>query len=468
LNYIPITCEQREAMLRAVGVSDVDELFVDIPAEVRLDRPLAIDTGLSEIDLVRHMRTLAESNTPASSLVSFAGAGCYDHYVPSVVDHVLRRPEFFTAYTPYQAETSQGTLQAIYEYQSMMCSLTGLDVANASMYDGATAFVEAAMMGCRLTKRSTVICATTVHPEWQATLATYAEAGTFTVRPAASTDGASGRLLVGSEGHLAGRALADQLGSGDVAAVLVQSPNFFGNLEDLAEIGRMAHEAGALLVVAANPIMLGVMETPAALGADIVVGEGQALGSATSFGGPGFGFFTCKKEHVRQMPGRVVGRTVDVDSNTAFVLTLSTREQHIRREKATSNICSNQALSALAAAVYLSAVGSEGLAGIAEACIAKAHYLRARLIETGKFSSPWSVDPPFGYEFALAYNGDAEEMRELMLERGYLAGVPVSQVEGEWPTGLLADVGDDVVLFAVTEKRTRAEVDAFVGEVSRL
>jgi glycine dehydrogenase subunit 1 len=468
LNYIPITCEQREAMLRAVGVSDVDELFAGIPAEVRLDRPLALPAGLSEIDLVRHIRTLADSNTPACSLVNFAGAGCYDHYIPSVVDHVLRRPEFFTAYTPYQAETSQGTLQAIYEYQSMICALTGLDVANASMYDGATALVEAAMMACRLTKRSRVICAPTVHPEWQSTLVTYAEAGTFTVGPFPAADMASGRVLARGTGALAGHGLAEQLDAGDVAAVLVQSPNFFGNLEDLAEIARLAHESGALLVVAVNPIMLGVMETPAALGADIVVGEGQPLGSATSFGGPGFGFFTCKQEHVRQMPGRVVGRTVDLDGNTAFVLTLSTREQHIRREKATSNICSNQALSALGAAVYLSAVGSEGLAGIAESCIARAHYLRNRLLETGKFISPWEAEPPFGYEFALVYDGDATEMRSLMLDRGYLAGVCVSDIEGEWPTGLVPDVADDLVLFAVTEKRTREEMDAFAKEVASL
>lgn len=468
MNYIPVTCEQREAMLRAVGVSDVDELFADIPVEVRLDHDLDIEGGYSEIDLVRHVRALAAANTPASEIVSFAGAGCYDHYIPSVVDHVLRRPEFFTAYTPYQAETSQGTLQAIYEYQSMMCALTGLDVSNASMYDGATAFVEAAMMACRLTKRSTVICSPTVHPSWQATLMTYAAAGTFTVASFPSADHASGRTLLRGEGELSGHGLAEQLESGDIAAVLVQNPNFFGNLEDLAEIASAAHDAGALLVVATNPIMLGVMETPAALGADIVVGEGQPLGSSMSFGGPGFGFFTCRQEHVRQMPGRVVGRTVDVDGNDAFVLTLSTREQHIRREKATSNICSNQALSALAAGVYLSAVGSEGLAGIAEACIAKAHYLRDRLIETGKFSSPWTAEPFFGYEFALKYEGDASNMRTLMLERGFLAGVSVAEVEDESPTGLLPGVADDLILFAVTEKRTRAEIDAFVEEVTAL
>ncbi len=453
MNYIPITCEQREAMLRAVGVSGLEELFADIPEQVRLDRELDIAAGLSEIDLVRHLRTLADKNTAAGSLVSFAGAGCYDHYIPSVVDHVLRRPEFFTAYTPYQAETSQGTLQAIYEYQSMMCALTGLDVANASMYDGATAFVEAAMMACRLTKRSHVLCASTVHPEWQATLATYAEAGTFTVA-VAPLDAAAGTIALGEVGD-------------DVAAVLVQSPNFYGNLEDLSALARTAHEAGALLVVATNPIMLGVMQTPASAGADIVVGEGQPLGSAMSFGGPGFGFFTCRKDHVRQMPGRVVGRTVDLDGNMAFVLTLSTREQHIRREKATSNICSNQALAALAAGVYLSAVGAEGLAGIAEACIAKAHYLRSRLIDTGRFSLPWTSEPPFGYEFALQFEGDVSSMHRTMLERGYLAGVPFSSIAAT-PGLALAAQADQLVLFAVTEMRTRAEIDAFVEEVASL
>jgi len=438
MRYIPVTCEQREAMLRAVGVESTDDLFADIPGAVRLSRPLDLPEGVSEIALASHLRALADANTPAGSLVSFAGAGCYDHYIPSVVDHVLRRPEFFTAYTPYQPEVSQGTLQAIYEYQSMICALTGMDVANASMYDGATAFVEAALMACRITKRHRVAIAGTVHPEWRAVFATYAAASGVEWTEVPTVGG-----LIGHD------ALAPALEG--CAALLLASPNYFGNLEDVAAAAEVAHAAGAKLVVASNPILLGVMEPPRIFGADIVVGEGQPLGNAMSFGGPGLGFFACLTEHVRQMPGRLVGRTTDIDGNDAFVLTLSTREQHIRREKATSNICSNHALNALAAGAYLSAVGREGLAGIARACIAKAHYLRAALLATGRFAAV--SDAAFGYEFALRYDGDAAAMHEALLAKGYLAGV-------------IAD--DGLVVFAVTEKRSRAEMDAFVREVASL
>lgn len=429
-------------MLAAVGAASVDELFADIPAAVRLDRPLALPAGMSEIDLMRHMRLLAGRNVPAGSIVSFAGAGCYDHHIPSIVDHVVRRPEFFTAYTPYQPEVSQGSLQATYEYQTMACELTGMDVANASMYDGATAFVEAALMACRLTRRSEVVVAGSVLPEWAETLATYAAAGLFApvVVPAAG-------------GAVSPGALSAAVSEG-TAAVLVASPNRWGALEDVAEVAGIAHAAGALCVVAANPILLGVIEAPGAQGADIVVAEGQPLGNTMSFGGPGLGLFACREEHIRQMPGRLVGRTVDADGNKAFVLTLSTREQHIRRAKATSNICSNHALNAMAAGVYLAAVGSEGLEGIARACMAKARYLRGALLATGRFAAPW--DRPFGHEFALRFAGDARAMRETLMERGYLAGVVMPAPEG------------DVIVFAVTEKRTRAEMDAFVREVEAL
>ena len=466
MRYIPVTCEQREAMLRAVGVADVDVLFDVIPEAVRVVGGLDLPEGLSEIELSSHLSALADQNISASELVSFMGAGCYDHYVPSLVDHVLSKPEFFTAYTPYQPEVSQGTLQAIYEYQSMICGLTGMDVSNASMYDGATALVEAALMACRVTRRSTVVCLPTVHPEWQNTLATYADAGQFSVAEPPSVDVASGATLLAGLADEALLGLAEVLGRGDVAAVLVQSPNFFGSFEDLERIARMAHESGALLVVATNPILLGIMEPPSAYGADIVVGEGQPLGGATSFGGPGLGFFTCRQEHVRQMPGRIVGRTVDVDGAMAFVLTLSTREQHIRREKATSNICSNHALNALAAGVTLAALGQEGLAGIARASVAKAHYLREKLLDTGAFSVPW--DAPFGYEFALAYQGDVAHMQQTLLDRGFLAGASVADVEAEWPTGVGEELAAKLVLFAVTETRTRAEMDSFVKEVASL
>jgi glycine dehydrogenase subunit 1 len=460
MRYTPVTCEQREAMLRAVGVSSVDDLFEVVPEAVRLTDPLNLPEAMGEIELAAHLARLAASNAPATELVSFLGAGNYDHYIPSVVNHVLSKPEFFTAYTPYQPEVSQGTLQAIYEYQSMVCALTGMEVANASMYDGATALVEAALMAARVTKRTRIVCSPTVHPEWQHTLATYAEAGVIELATFAPVDDDGLTALDGDGG------LASLLEGGDVAAVLVACPNFFGNLEDLGAIAKLAHEAGALLVVASNPILLGVMEPPSAYGADIVVGEGQPLGNAVSYGGPGLGFFACRTAHIRQMPGRVVGRTTDTDGNSAFVLTLSTREQHIRREKATSNICSNHALNALAAGVYLSAVGQEGLAGIARACVAKAHYLREKLLATGRFTAPWET--PFGYEFALAYSGDVAEMQDALLGAGYLAGASVADVEGEWPTGIDPSLAEKLVLFAVTEKRTREELDAFAEEVASL
>jgi glycine dehydrogenase subunit 1 len=463
MRYIPVTCEQREAMLRAVGVSTIDELFGDIPEAVRLDRLPALPGGMGEIELAAHLRELAGRNRPASSLASFAGGGCYDHHIPSVVDHVTRRPEFFTAYTPYQPEVSQGTLQAIFEYQSMICALTGMDVANASMYDGATAAVEAALMACRVTKRRRIVCCSTVHPEWRATLETYASAHTVELVELPGLDGDSGTCLLEPSDSSAGRGLGELLDAGDVAAVLVQSPNFFGGLEDLRRISALAHDAGALLVVGANPILLGIMEPPSAFGADIVVGEGQPLGNAMSFGGPGLGFFACREQHVRQMPGRLVGRTVDTDGNEAYVLTLSTREQHIRREKATSNICSNHALNALAAGVYLAAVGARGLEGIARACVEKAHYLRDRLVETGRFAAPW--DGAFGYEFTLRYAGDVGDMQDAMADKGFVAGIDIAGLHASWPVGLRLE---GLVSFAVTEKRTRAELDAFVREVASL
>jgi len=410
---------------------------------VRLKGDLDLPDPMSEITLSAHLRDLAGRNLPATSLVCFAGAGYYDHYVPSVVDHVIRRPEFFTAYTPYQPEVSQGTLQAIYEYQSMVCALTGMEVANASMYDGATAFVEGALMACRITKRHRVVVAGMVHPEWVHVLETYAESGLIEVveyQPDARADAAD----------LAG-ALDDS-----IAAVLVASPNFVGVIEDLAALADSAHAVGALLVVATNPILLGVMQPPSEFGADIVVGEGQSLGNGLTFGGPGLGFFACREKHVRQMPGRLVGRTVDADGNAAFVLTLSTREQHIRREKATSNICSNHALNALSAGAYLAAVGREGLEGIAAASVAKAHYLHDALLATGRFSAPW--EHAFGYEFALTYEGDSADYYAELFAQGYLPGV-VLETEDDDP---------DLVLFAVTEKRTRAEMDAFVKAVEAL
>lgn len=445
MRFIPVSCEQQAEMLSRVGVGSADDLFADVPETVRLTRPLFLPGSMGEMELATHMKRLARCNAGSDDLVMLLGGGCYDHYVPAIVDAVMSKPAFYTAYTPYQPEVSQGTLQAIYEYQSMICQLTGMDVSNASMYDGATAFAEAALMAARLTKRSRVLVSGAVHPEWRQTLATYVEAGTVRVDEVPAEEGLTDVA-----------ALSAALGD-DVAAVMVCSPTFFGTLEDLETIARLAHGAGALLVAGTNPILLGVMEPPAVHGADIVVAEGQPLGNAMSFGGPGLGIFACREEHLRQMPGRVAGRTKDVDGRAGFVLTFSTREQHIRREKATSNICSNHALNALAAGVYLSAVGKEGLSGIAHACVSKAHYLADALIASGAFAS--AFEAPFGYEFTLRYLGDVQRMQSAMLERGFVAGLDLGRMLPE-ATGL--------VLFAVTEKRTREELDRFVEEVASL
>lgn len=442
MRFIPVSCEQRERMLRAVGARTVDELFEVIPEKVRLSRSLALPAGLSEIELAAEIEALAASNTVA--LVSFLGAGCYDHYIPAIVDAVVSKPALFTAYTPYQPEISQGTLQAIYEYQSMICALTGMDVANASMYDGATALVEAALMAARITKRQRIVVSAAVHPEWREVLATYAKSGMIDVVTCPASRGATDLAALA--------ALVT-----DAAAVLIASPSFLGCVEDVPAIAALAHDAGALVVVAANPVLLGVMEAPGALGADIVVGEGQPLGNAMAFGGPGFGLFACRERFIRQVPGRIAGRTTDVDGRPGFVLTMQTREQHIRREKATSNICSNHALNALAAGVYLASVGSAGLEGIGRACVAKAHYLQSALIATGRFSAV--TDAAFANEFALSYNGDVGEMQHAMLERGFLAGLDLSRFSDEFA---------GMVLFAVTEKRTRAQMDRLVEEVVSL
>ncbi|PKQ30269.1 MAG: aminomethyl-transferring glycine dehydrogenase [Actinobacteria bacterium HGW-Actinobacteria-10] len=456
MNYIPVTCEQREAMLRAVGVRNVSELFADVPHAARLTEPLALPDGMPEMGLVAHMEGLARANAPAVELVSFMGAGCYDHYIPAVVDHMTRKPEFFTAYTPYQPEISQGTLQAMWEYQSMICALTGATVSNASMYDGATAMVEAALMAARVTKRHRIVVSAGIHPEWRQTLDTYAEAGTLDVDI----------VPLGAGGSTDSDSLVAALEAGDVAAVIVASPGFLGVLEDIRNISQSASRGGALLVVATDPLLLGVLEPPARQGADIIVAEGQSLGGAMSLGGPGLGIFACDQKHVRQMPGRLVGRTVDVDGNTGFVLTLSTREQHIRREKATSNICSNHALNALAAGAYLAAMGGKGLAETAASCVAKAHYMHDALLDTGVFARIF--DAPFGYEFALEYRGDVATMQEAMLEGGFLAGVSVGRMlwnSSAGIEGLDRERLERAVVFAVTEKRTRDEIDAFVGEV---
>ncbi len=442
--YIPNTDADRQAMLEAIGLGSTEELFAGVPEEVRLNRPLKLDGSLSEPEVSRRLKALAKQNADTESYVCFLGAGAYDHFIPTVVDSLLQRQEFYTAYTPYQPEISQGTLQAIFEYQSMICMLTGMDVANASMYDGASALAEAALMACRETRREKVLAARSVHPQSRETLRTYARFQNVTVSEFGCADGA-----VDLDD------LEKQLSGGDVAAVIVQTPNFFGVIEDLTEVSRLAHAAGALLVVCCDPISLALLKPPGELGVDIAVGEGQPLGNTLSYGGPYLGFFAAKEKLLRKMPGRIVGQTVDKSGNTGFVLTMQTREQHIRREKATSNICSNEALCALAATIYLTAMGPRGLREVAMQCLSKAKYANDALVATGLFKPLFGK--PFFREFALEYRGDAAALNKKLLDAGILGGYALERDYPEYK---------NVWLVAVTEKRTKAEIDALVKAVT--
>jgi len=437
LKYTPHTPEEVRVMLSSLGLNTVDELFADIPEEVKLNRPLNLPAGMSEIEVKNHLSKLAAKNGSADKYTTFLGAGVYDHYVPSVVNHILLRSEFYTAYTPYQAEMSQGVLQSIFEYQTMICELTGLDITNASMYDGGSALAEAALMAVNQTRRDKVLVLTTVHPEYRSVVKTYTWGPEIEVVEVPQKNG-----VVDLE-------KLEQLIDDKTAAVLVQQPNFFGQLEPVEEISRLIHAKKGLMVVAVDPISLGILKPPAEYGADIAVGDGQALGNGLSFGGPHLGFFAARKDLARRMPGRLVGLTTDKNGNRGFVLTLQAREQHIRREKATSNICSNQALNALAATVYLATVGKKGLKEIAYQSLQKAHYAYDRLI--GEGYEPLFTGP-FFKEFVVKVK-DEEALMQKLLKHNIVAGPGLSRFYPEYGQALM---------IAVTEKRTRAEIDTLV------
>ncbi len=441
-SYLPHTGADRRAMLAAIGVGSTQELFADVPAEVRLTRPLALPTAMAEPELARHLQALAARNANLDEYACFLGAGAYDHYVPSVVDHVIGRSEFYTAYTQYQPEISQGYLQALWEYQSMVCEITGMEVANASIYDGGTALAEAAMMACAATGRGEVVVARAVHPHYRTILGTYAVDRGIAVKEAPFADGATDAAALGP---LVGPA---------TAAVILQTPNFFGCLEDVAAAAGLAHAAGALLVVAADPVALGVLEAPGNLGADIVVGEGQPLGLPVSYGGPYLGFFAATEKLMRRMPGRIVGQTTDFEGTRGFVLTLQAREQHIRREKATSNICSNEALCSLAAAVYLTAVGREGFREVTELCLKKARYAYDSLTKLQGCRPVFGA--PFFKEFVVRCAKPVAEINAALFEEKIIGGLDLGRYYPE-----LAGC----MLVCVTEKRTRAEIDRLVRTV---
>jgi glycine dehydrogenase subunit 1 len=444
MRYLPTTAREQKEMLATIGASSIEDLLVRIPAKARLARPLALPPALAEMDLVRHMRALAAKNADADSTVCFLGGGSYDHYVPSPINHLVLRGEYFTAYTPYQPEASQGTLRTIFEYQTMIAELTGMDVANASIYDGGSSLAEAALMAHSVTGRPELVVTNGVNPLYRQVTETYVDGPGLRLRDAAAPDGIADvdavRKLVGPK----------------TAAVIVQSPNFYGCLENVRALAEVAHEAGALLIVASDPVNLGVLEAPGKLGADIVVGEGQGIGVPLSYGGPNLGVFAAKKELVRRMPGRLVGATVDLDGQRGFVLTLQTREQHIRRAKATSNICTNVALCALMATIYLSTVGKQGLVRVGELSTAKAHYAAERLTKIPGVSLRFAA--PFFKEFVLKLPKSPERVVAKLARGGILAGIPLKSFD----RGL-----KDCLLVAVTEKRTRDEIDGLAEALEK-
>jgi glycine dehydrogenase subunit 1 len=442
MTYIPHSPKERDAMLAKIGVKSLADLFEAVPAEYRFPH-LNIPSALTEMEAADELAGLADANSTAGDdLISFLGAGAYRHYIPAAVDHILRRGEFYTAYTPYQPEVSQGTLQAIFEYQSLMTNLTGMEVSNASHYDGATAAAEAVNMAVAnfRGKRGKIVVSPTVNPQYRATIRTYTQGMGLTLLG----DDPDADLFAGPEA-------LDSLIDSETALVIVQYPDFFGRLNDLSGFIAKAHEKGALVCVATNPIALGMFKTPGAMGADIVVGEGQPLGIPLSFGGPYLGFFTSRKQFVHKMSGRLVGETVDSRGQRAYVLTLTAREQHIKRERATSNICTNQGLLALSAAVYLSLLGKSGLRQVAELCYHKAHYAAEQIAKIPGFGTCFTE--PFFHEFAMCGPAPVAEINAFLLEYGILGGYDLGQ---DYPSL------KDHMLIAVTEMNSREDIDMLV------
>lgn len=438
--YIPHTTEDVQEMLRFLGVVSVDALFDDIPEHLRLPGGLDLPAGLPEKTVWEEVAALAQRNrTVSEQYLCFRGAGAYQHYRPRAVGHILARSEFYTSYTPYQPEISQGTLQAIFEYQTMICELTGLDAANASLYDGATAVTEAALLAIRSTGRKTVLVSRLLHPEYRETMDTYLRRQGLEMTEIPYEDG------------LTSLNQAERLINRDTAGVVVANPNFFGGIESLEEWGALAHQAGALLIACIDPVSLGILASPGELGADVAVGEGQGLGLPLSFGGPYLGFMAVREKYLRRMPGRICGRTRDARGREGYVLTLQAREQHIRREKAGSNICSNQALCALAAAVHLALLGPSGLAEVGRQCLAKSAYAKTRLAQIPGVTLPFHV--PTFKEFVVQTDEQPDKVNARLGEAGILGGLDLSRFYPELPNH---------ILMCVTEMRSRPEIDRLV------
>ncbi|MGF3103624.1 aminomethyl-transferring glycine dehydrogenase subunit GcvPA [Rossellomorea sp. DUT-2] len=439
--YLPMTEQDQREMLDSIGVDSVNDLFEDIPEQVRFKGDYKIKEAKSETELVKELTKMAAKNADLKSHTSFLGAGVYDHYMPIIVDHVLSRSEFYTAYTPYQPEISQGELQAIFEFQTMICELTGMDVANSSMYDGGTALAEAAMLSAGQTRRKKVLVSSTVHPESRDVLRSYAKGQYIEVVEIPHDNGVTDVEEL------------KKLMSNEIAAVVVQYPNFFGRVEELKAIEEVAHAQKAMFVVSSNPLALGALTPPGQLGADIVIGDAQPFGIPSAFGGPHCGYFAVNKKLMRKVPGRLVGQTVDEDGIRGFVLTLQAREQHIRRDKATSNICSNQALNALAASVAMTALGKQGVKEMALQNIQKAHYAKEAFKAKG-FSI--AFEGPSFNEFIVKVNRPVKEINQKLLGKEMIGG---------YDLGLMDDSLSQHMLIAVTELRSKEEIDAFVAEL---
>ncbi|OGO10089.1 MAG: glycine dehydrogenase (aminomethyl-transferring) [Chloroflexi bacterium RBG_13_68_17] len=437
--YIPHTDDERRAMLAAIGVGRLDDLFDAVPADVRFP-DLDLPDPISELEVMEELQTLAEANLDTRHFACFLGAGAYNHFIPAAVDQILRRGEFYTAYTPYQPEISQGTLQAIFEYQSLVCNLTGMDVSNASHYDGATALAEAVILALNhhRGKRRKVVLSPAVHPQFRQVVRTYTQG--------------MGLTVLGDEACCNGPADLAKLIDANTALVAVQYPDFFGHIVDFTELAETAHAAGALLCVAVNPLALGMLQPPASFGADVVVGEGQPLGIPLSYGGPYLGIFTTRNEFVRKMAGRLVGETVDSRGQRGYVLTLTPREQHIRREKATSNICTNQGLMALASAVYLSLMGKAGLRQVAELCYHKAQYAAGAIARLDGYRI-WN-EAPFFNEFVVTCPRPVAEINDLLLSE--------YDILGGYDLGPSYPELRDHMLLAVTEMNSRQQIDDLV------
>ncbi len=442
MDYIPLTSAQEKEMLEAIGVSSIDELLESIPAPVRLKKPLSVAGPLSELELARAVEALAAKNVTVEQVNSFLGAGCYDHFIPAAVRAIVSRAEYCTAYTPYQPEASQGTLQATYEYQTFICMLTDMDVTNASLYDGSTALAEAVLMAHRINRRPKVLIAETIHPEYRKVLVAYTKhLGIELVSIPYAKDGALDLETL--------NAVLDE----QVCCVALQNPNFFGVLEkDIRAIVARAHEYGTLCISAVHPLSLGLIRTGKSVDVDIVVGDGQALGNGLAFGGPTFGFLATKKEFIRKIPGRIVGKTCDKNGAVGYVLTLQAREQHIRREKATSNICSNQALNALACAVYCALMGPEGIKDVASACVDKTYYCIERLKKIKGVTFPFKAASHFN-EFVIELPRDPRRISALLLKKNIIPGFAL---------GTYYPKLRNCLLIALTEKKTKHQIDEFV------